>query len=155
MSDLLADLYRAAADDLEARDHSNVPFIAGPQAWGALHAAARDLVTMPLAEGARRRAGVAQLQHWDTDKDTVIKTLRDLADAGEQLDLLRDGDAEHRITTATRYLREVFGWPASDHRPLETIADDAAQEIRVLRTENQRLRDELARRAEHGDHGRR
>jgi hypothetical protein len=155
MSDLLADLYRAAAADLEARDHSNVPFLAGPQAWAALHAAARDLITGPLAEGARRRAGVPQLQDWRADKETVVKTLRDLADAGEQLDLLRDADADHRITTATQVLREAFGWPANDHKPLETIADDAAQELRVLRAENQRLRDELARRTDHGDHGRR
>jgi hypothetical protein len=144
VSDLLAELYRAAADDLEARDHSNTAFVAGPEAWRALHAAARDLVTHPLAEGTRRRAGVEQLQHWKADKDTVVKTLRDLADGGEQLDLLRDADAEHRITTATRILREAFGWPASDHAAVETIADNAAHELRVLRAENQRLRNKLA-----------
>lgn len=148
MKDLLAELYRAAADDLESRDHSNSPFVAGPEAWRALHAAARDLVTHPLAEGARRRVGVGQLQHWKADKDTVVKTLRDLADSGEQLDLLRDADAEHRIAAATRVLRDAFGLPASDHAAMETIADDAAQELRVLRAENKRLRETLARRVE-------
>lgn len=145
MSDLLADLYSAAADDLESRDHSTGPFVAGPQVWAALHAAARDLVTGPLAEGVRRRVGLGQVQHWDTDKDTAVKALRDLADTHDPLDELRGGAAEHSITTATRVLRDAFGWPPSDHKALETIADDAAQELRVLRAENKRLRDELAR----------
>jgi|SRR5690606_24955192 len=147
MSDLLAELYRAAADDLESRDHSNTPFLAGPEAWSALHAAVRDLLASPLIEEVRQRADSEQLQHWDTDKATVVKVLRDLADGeGLQLDLLRDANAEHRITVVSRMLREAFDWPASDHAAVETIAADAAQTLRVLRAENERLREALTRR---------
>lgn len=142
---IVAELYRAAADNLEDRDHSNVPFVAGSQVWSSLHSAVHDLITAPLVQGVRRRADLEQVQHWRADKDTVIKTLRDLADDDElQLDLLRDANAEYRIAAASRILREAFGWPANDHAPLETIADWAAGRLRALEAENERLRERLA-----------
>lgn len=144
MNDLHAEMYRAAADSLESRDHSNVPFLAGPQVWSALHSAVHDLITAPLVQGIRRRVTLEEVQHWRADKETVIKTLRDLADDGEQLDLLREADAEHRIAAVSKMLREAFDWPANDHAPLETIADCAAGKLRALEAENRKLRERLA-----------
>ena len=146
---ILADLYAAAADEIENRDTSSRPFVAGPSVWRALHGAVFDVITSPAVEGLRRHLRIDQVQHWRADEATVVKTLRELAGQPEQLDLLRAADAENRIAQARKQLRDALGWPGADGS-LYHLADEAAGRIKRLELENagleaeaQRLRDQL------------
>jgi hypothetical protein len=141
---ILADLYAAAADEIENRDNTSRPFVAGPNVWRAIHGAVFDVITSPAVEGLRRHLHVDQVQHWRADEATVVKTLRELADEPEQLDLLRAADAENRIEQARKQLRDALGQPGADGS-LYQLADEVAGRIKRLESENARLEAEVKR----------
>ena len=137
----LGDLYAAAADEIEHRQYCN--FGAGRDTWSSVHFVVQTLVTKPLIEGVRRKLGIAQVQHWDADKETVIKTLRDLSGSSEQLDVLKEANAAHWASEATKILRDAFGYPDEDYAREFQIAQWAADRLRLLEAENAQLKADL------------
>jgi hypothetical protein len=142
ISDALAAAYTAAANDIENTTHGR--FLAGPDVYGTLSRVNHDLFTNPAAEGLRRHLKIEQLQSWRADQVTVVKTLRALAEAPEQLDSLRESDADTRIAEARRGLLEALGCP-DDSGTFGQAAREAARRIRLLEAENERLREDLKR----------
>jgi hypothetical protein len=139
----LADLYTAAADEIEARNY--VTFNAGPAAWSAVHRAVHDLVTSPLVEGLRRRLRVEQVQWWEAEQAIVAAVLRELAEGPEQLDLLQDADAENRVAAAAATIRDALGYGGEVTTSLGELARCAADRIKLLEAENEKLRKEADR----------
>ena len=141
MSEFVSEIYSSAADNIEHRTY--VSFDAGPATWTAVHREIQDRIAAPVVEGLRLHLKIGQVQFWDADQETVVKTLRDLAGCAEQLDVLRDAHANHQMQEACRILREAFGWPDNHQATLTTIAGDSAHKLRLLETENARLREAL------------
>jgi hypothetical protein len=140
--DLLPMIYAATANEINNTTYSQ--FLGGPNVYVTLSRVNYALFTNPASEGIRRRAKAEQLQWWRADQATVVKTLRDLADDPEQLDLLRDSDAETRTAEACRVLREALG-DGNGRETLGQMAQSAANRIRRLEREVARLRDAIQR----------
>jgi DNA repair exonuclease SbcCD ATPase subunit len=140
----LAELYAAAADDIENRQYFN--WVGGPAVWRALHTAVHDLVTAPLVEGVRRREKLDQVQQWDADQETVVKALRALAEDSEPLGVLQDASAENRIARVEAVIRDALGYSGDvNNMSLAGLVQDAADKLRRLQRESEQLRAEVER----------
>ena len=143
--DALSAVYKAAADEIESIDYAGRSFLGGSAVFTALYRASDELITAPAAEGVRCCVGVDQLQFWrEDDPAVVIKTLRELADEPEQLDLLHAAAAENRIAQARKQLREALGKPHSGDS-LYHLADEIAGRVKQVERENAELKAEVKR----------
>lgn len=159
--DALSAIYTAAADDMERRHYNH--FQGGLDVWSVIHTAAWDMLSNPATEGVRRHVGVDNLNQWETDRGTVVKTLRTLADEPEQLDLLQQVNGERRVAQARRMIAKTLGWDDSEGT-LWQLADAVEGRIKQLEDKNtalafevEELRRQLAdvRTMQHTDHSRR
>jgi hypothetical protein len=132
----LSAIYAAAAADMERRDYNH--FQGGLDVWGVVNIAAWDLFSNPAAEGVRRHVGVDNLSQWETDRGTVVKTLRALAERPEQLDLLQQADEDRRLAQARRIVAKALGWDDSDGT-LWQLADAVERRIKQLEYKNTAL----------------
>jgi hypothetical protein len=136
----LSALYTAAADDMEHRDYNN--FQGGLDVWGVIHTAAWDLFSNPATEGVRRHVGVDNLNQWEADRDTVVKTLRALAEQPEQLDLLQQADEDRRLAQARRMVAKALGWDDSEGT-LWQLTDAVEGRIKQMEDRNTSLAAEV------------
>lgn len=136
----LSAIYTAAADDMNRRDYNH--FQGGLDVWSVIHTAAWDLFSNPATEGVRRHVGVDNLSRWETDRDTVVKTLRALAERPEQLDLLQQLDEDRRLAQARRMVAKALGWDDSDGT-LWQLADAVEGRVKQLEYEKTALASEV------------
>lgn len=137
----LAEIFQATADQVEGRAYNT--FVGGPNLWSALHVAAWDLVTGPASEQLRQMVGLAQLQHWHGSQDEAVELLRKAASGCGELTVLREEHTAHRLEEARQSLIAAMGWDGSTDLNFGGMTRAVADEVKRLRTVNERLSEEL------------
>lgn len=143
---------RHAADQLEHRDSHRDPVKDhgyGGAVYVLLHYAAQELHAAPAIEVLRRHLDVQQLQHANGTCADLVKALRECADEVDdgalvEMSELRATAAYYALQEQRRELMKALGWDDLT-MPGSTVAREAAERIRRLGREVERMKDERDR----------